>query len=191
MDPNDIPPWMRDSYERFINNDNPNLFGDEVLDEQLRKNAEHNQRLDDDHIFKPSARQNGKSRDHAPRDDTRDPFTYHFYGRQSGKSRFQSEYEGAWDYQKGGSYSTYTEYDGKPVDIRIVKDLPASYIDGGIVLKAGVTITNVDQYEMSVKEWQSLEAWAQTMPNLKVDEILENRMLWLYNVPPVITSMEI
>lgn len=71
----------------------------------------------------------------------------------------------------------------------IVVDLPDSYIDGGIVLKEGMTLRYSDFVTMDPAEWKAFEDWAESMPNIKAEEIAERKMLWVYDVPPVITSM--
>ena len=75
-------------------------------------------------------------------------------------------------------------------ETRIVTDLPASYIDGGVILKEGVTITREEFHQMSYSEWKEFEQWVEFVPNLVSEEILDRQLLWIYDKVPVITSME-
>lgn len=72
---------------------------------------------------------------------------------------------------------------------RIVEDLPASYIDGGIILKKGITITRNDFINMERDEWEEFSALIENIPNISCDEVLDQQLLWIYDKPPVITSM--
>jgi len=63
------------------------------------------------------------------------------------------------------------------------------YINGGMILTEGVTITNVDFTNMALSDWAAFEKWVEDTPNIAVDEILDNKLLWIYSKPPVITSM--
>lgn len=71
----------------------------------------------------------------------------------------------------------------------IVTELPDSYIDGGLVLKSGVTVSRNEFAEMDYHDWKEFEKLVQGIPNIVCDEIVNQKMLWIYDVPPVITSM--
>jgi hypothetical protein len=68
-------------------------------------------------------------------------------------------------------------------------DLPRSYIDGGIILTKGVTITRREFEDLSRREWQELEILVSKIPNIVVEELGDIRVLWIYDKIPVITSM--
>lgn len=64
------------------------------------------------------------------------------------------------------------------------------YIDGGIVLKETVTITWEDFQIMSHEEWRQLEIWAESMSNIVCEELIERKLLYIWDAIPCITSLE-
>jgi len=64
------------------------------------------------------------------------------------------------------------------------------YIDGGIILKETVTITWADFQNMSHEEWRQLENWAESMSNIVCEELIEKKLLYIWDAIPCITSLE-
>jgi hypothetical protein len=92
----------------------------------------------------------------------------------------------SWNAQRArAGYTPYDEY--KP---KVVSTEPRDgYIDGGVVLKEGLLITHNEFLNLDQYTWKQFEAWAEAMTNLAVDELLERKLLWVYNTVPSITSM--
>lgn len=63
------------------------------------------------------------------------------------------------------------------------------FIDAGVILKKGETISYMDFVNMPTDEWNELQNLVETLANIEVDEILERKVLWVYNTVPCITSM--
>jgi hypothetical protein len=68
-------------------------------------------------------------------------------------------------------------------------DLPRSYIDGGIILTKGITITRREFDDFSRLEWEELGQLVEKFPNLIVEELVKTKVLWIYDRPPTITTM--
>lgn len=64
------------------------------------------------------------------------------------------------------------------------------YIDGGYVLTQGITVTRAMMEEAKVEEWNAFADAVDRMGNIAVDELLEKKLLWVYDLTPTITSME-
>jgi hypothetical protein len=72
----------------------------------------------------------------------------------------------------------------------ITSQLPRTgYISGGVILKAGLTITRQEFSDLSYSEWKDIEAMVEIMPNVVCEEMLDRHMLWIYDKVPVITTM--
>lgn len=60
----------------------------------------------------------------------------------------------------------------------------------GLDMKGSITISTEEFEQVSAEEWDQIEVWANDIPNLNVDEILKNKLLHVYTVPAVITTLE-
>lgn len=89
------------------------------------------------------------------------------------------------DYPSWKAESTAEE----PTDNITTKEPRAGYIDGGVVLTKGITITREFMEECSMDEWNHIDKWTASMQNIVVEEVLDRRLLWVYNTTPCITSM--
>ena len=93
-----------------------------------------------------------------------------------GNSRHQQAYDAFREpYANTTNITTETPRDG--------------YIFGGVILKTGVTITRNEFSEMSYDQWKEVESWVNIMPNLVSEEMIDQRVTWIYDRVPVITSM--
>lgn len=68
------------------------------------------------------------------------------------------------------------------------------YIDAGIVLTKGFFITREQFEDMELYEWEQIKDWAESMDNIRVDELVrdsftDGRLLWIYDAVPNITSL--
>ena len=64
------------------------------------------------------------------------------------------------------------------------------YINAGIDLSEGVSLTRKDFDEMSAEEWNDLGDLIDAWPNLEVNEILPGKLSYLYSDRAVITTLE-
>lgn len=63
------------------------------------------------------------------------------------------------------------------------------YIDAGVIMTKGWTITRVEMENMEKSEWNIMLDWIDAMDNIVVEEMVDRQMLWVYDKIPCITSV--
>lgn len=68
-------------------------------------------------------------------------------------------------------------------------DPPDVYFDAGIVLKEGIAITHDFFISCTREEWAQLEEWVNLYSNLRVQEMVPEKLLYIDNILPCVTSL--
>jgi hypothetical protein len=93
------------------------------------------------------------------------------------------------------NYRIYSNFDfGRPKEPspadRITDQNPrAGFIDGGVIMKKGFTITKEMMQTMPREEWKAISDWVDSMANIVAEEIFPDQVYWVYDTTPVITTM--